>query len=250
MIAAEQTMVLALFAIAGALFVATGLSPLRYGRHRDPERGGLPVRLAWCVMALPGLALAPWAFIRHGGAGLVPTLMLTLWCLVYGWRALVYPWLLRGTANKRMPWSIVVFAIMLSSALGFINGLSLGGLHREYPLRWLWSIRFLYGLAMFTTGLVISRIADVKLTRLRAANEDGYVLPTRGFFRELTCPNYFGEVFMWAGWAILTWSRAGLACAAIAAALLIPRAVSNHLWCRRIFPNYPPSRFAIIPYLL
>jgi hypothetical protein len=55
---------------------------------------------------------------------------------------------------------------------------------------------------------------------------------------------------MWTGWAVATWSLAGLSFALFTAANLIPRAVSHHRWYRRTFADYPRRRKAVIPGLL
>ncbi len=243
-------MLAGLFAASGVLFVLTGLGPLRYGRHARPGAGGVPIRVAWVMMASPGLVLCPLIFRETGGGGLVPTAMLTLWMLAYGWRGLLYPLLLRGTHRKRMPWGVVILGIVFTAALGYLNGLVLAETWRAYPLRWLWSVRFLYGTMLFLVGMFVSRASDLALIGLRRRGDTGYMVPRGVFFEEISCPNYLGEILMWIGWAVLTWSKPGLACATLPLALLLPRAVSHQLWYRRTFPDYPPSRRAILPFVL
>lgn len=240
----------ALFVASGVLFVFAGTGPLRYGRHARIDASGVPVRLAWLVMASPGLLLCPWIYEQGASGGLVPTIMLVYWMLAYGWRGLLFPALMRGTHGKRMPWGIVVLGTIFTAALAYLNALVLAETWREYPLRWLWSVRFLYGSMLFLAGMFISRASDFVLSRLRRRGDLGYMLPRGVFFEELSCPNYLGEMLMWLGWAVLTWSKAGLAAATLSIALLLPRAVSHHLWYRRTFPNYPPNRRAIIPFVL
>ncbi len=247
----ETLLLAALFAASGVLFVLTGVGPLRYGRHAAPGAGGVPIRLAWVLIALPGLTLCPWTVYEAGGpAGVVPLIMLALWMLAYGWRGVLYPVLIRGTQHKRMPWAAVLLGTLLTAALAYLNGLSIAQTWRDYPLRWLWSFRFLYGAMLFLAGMFISRAADLALINLRRRGELGYVLPRGVLFEEVSSPNYLGEMLMWMGWTVLTWSKPGLACATLAIALLLPRAVSHHLWSRRTFPNLPPNRRAIIPFVL
>ena len=59
-----------------------------------------------------------------------------------------------------------------------------------------------------------------------------------------------GELLEWTGWAIATWSLAGVSFAVYTAANLVPRALAHHRWYRETFPDYPPGRRAVIPYLL
>jgi 3-oxo-5-alpha-steroid 4-dehydrogenase 1 len=54
----------------------------------------------------------------------------------------------------------------------------------------------------------------------------------------------------WTGWAIATWSTAGLAFAVYTAANLGPRALRHHAWYRERFADDPRERKALIPYLL
>ena len=66
----------------------------------------------------------------------------------------------------------------------------------------------------------------------------------------MSCPNYLGEIIEWVGWAVATWSLAGLSFAVWTAANLIPRAWQHHRWYRAEFPDYPKERKAVIPFLL
>jgi len=66
----------------------------------------------------------------------------------------------------------------------------------------------------------------------------------------ISCPNYFGEIIEWFGWAIATWSLAGLAFAIFTFSNLVPRALAHHRWYLSKFPNYPKKRRAIIFWLL
>jgi protein-S-isoprenylcysteine O-methyltransferase Ste14 len=70
-------------------------------------------------------------------------------------------------------------------------------------------------------------------------------------YRWISSPNYFGEIVEWLGWALMTWSLAGLAFAVYTTANLAPRAFSNHRWYREKFPDtYPSERRALIPFVL
>jgi hypothetical protein len=51
------------------------------------------------------------------------------------------------------------------------------------------------------------------------------------------------------GFALATWSFAGLAFALYTAANVGPRAFANHRWYREQFPDYPENRRALIPFL-
>jgi protein-S-isoprenylcysteine O-methyltransferase Ste14 len=120
----------------------------------------------------------------------------------------------------------------------------------SYPVGWLADPRFLVGLALFGGGLVLNVWSDRTLRRLRPPGETGYRIPRGGAYRWVSCPNYLGEIIEWSGWALATWSPAGLAFAVYTIANLAPRAVHHHNWYRIHFLDYPPERRALIPYVL
>lgn len=75
------------------------------------------------------------------------------------------------------------------------------------------------------------------------------IIPSGGLYRFVSCPNYLGEIIEWSGWALATWSLGGLSFAVWTAANLLPRAISHHKWYRSRFPDYPPKRLAILPFI-
>ena len=76
-----------------------------------------------------------------------------------------------------------------------------------------------------------------------------YKVAYSGMYRFISCPNYLGEIMIWAGWAVATWSLAGLSFAVWTIANLVPRARANHNWYRENFPEYPSERKALVPLL-
>jgi steroid 5-alpha reductase family enzyme len=120
----------------------------------------------------------------------------------------------------------------------------------DYGNGWLTEPAFLIGIVVFFVGWTANRHADLVLLRLRNDGESGYRIPHGGLYRFISCPNYLGEMLQWTGWAIATWSLAGMAFAIFTIANLLPRALSNHRWYRQHFKDYPVERRAIIPYLL
>lgn len=65
----------------------------------------------------------------------------------------------------------------------------------------------------------------------------------------MTSPQYLGELVAWVGFAMITWSLAGVFILAISAANLVPRALATHRWYQERFPNYPRGRKALVPFL-
>jgi steroid 5-alpha reductase family enzyme len=86
---------------------------------------------------------------------------------------------------------------------------------------------------------------------LRKPGETGYKIPIRGLFRYVSCPNLFGEIIEWTGFALMLWSTPALSFAIWTMANLLPRAVAHHNWYHEKFgEEYPKKRRAVFPFLL
>jgi len=127
------------------------------------------------------------------------------------------------------------------------NGRFLFTFSGGYPDSWLADPRFILGVIAFIAGFIINRWADRVLRKLRQPGESGYRIPQGGLYRWISCPNYFGEIIEWAGWAMATWSLPGLAFAVWTFANLAPRACAHHVWYHQHFADYPRQRRALIP---
>jgi 3-oxo-5-alpha-steroid 4-dehydrogenase 1 len=238
--------VTAWLALAGIMFVALWFVTAPYGRHRARGRGPtVPSWLGWLVMESPSV-IAFVACYATGRTGLVAWILFGLWQLHYVHRAFVFPFRMRG-AHQPMPLAIAASALCFTSVNGWLNAYYITAVGPGYPLRWFGDPRFLVGAALFLTGYAINQHADRVLFRLRAPGETGYKIPYGGLYRFISCPNYFGEMIEWCGWALATWSPAGLAFALWTVANLAPRAHAHHRWYRATFPDYPPERKALIP---
>jgi 3-oxo-5-alpha-steroid 4-dehydrogenase 1 len=94
---------------------------------------------------------------------------------------------------------------------------------------------------------LLNRQSDNVLRLLKAKTPNGYGVPQGGLYRWVSCPNYLGEIMIWTGWAIATWSLPGLVFAFWTAANLIPRAHAHHVWYKQRFTDYPSRRKALLP---
>jgi protein-S-isoprenylcysteine O-methyltransferase Ste14 len=142
---------------------------------------------------------------------------------------------------------VVGTGLIFNGTNGYLNGHYLFSLSGGSPLAWLADPRFIAGLALFLGGFVVNRGADHTLRQLRQPGETSYAIPYGGLYRWVSCPNYLGEIVVWCGWAIATWSPAGLSFAIWTAANLIPRARSHHRWYLENFVNYPTERRRLVP---
>jgi protein-S-isoprenylcysteine O-methyltransferase Ste14 len=185
-------------------------------------------------------------FFLGGNISVTTIVFLGLWEAHYLHRAFVYPFGLRGR-ERRMPLTVVLFGFVFNIMNGYLNGRYIFTFSGGYGNEWLGDPRFIIGVLFFVVGYIINRQADRILKGLRRPEESGYQVTNLGFYRWVSCPNYLGEVMIWLGWALATWSPAGLAFAVWTMANLAPRARAHHKWYRENFSDYPPERKALLP---
>jgi protein-S-isoprenylcysteine O-methyltransferase Ste14 len=242
--------VLATFCLAGVAFPLLFWITVPYGGRHTSNRWGpsLPAPVAWFLMELPApvCLMAAYSQGRHAGEP-VSLLLLAAFGLHYAHRAILYPMQMRGS-NRRTPVLSAAIAGSVNCINGGINGLAVGHVV-SYDNSWLADPRFLIGAVVFVIGSRVNLQSDAILRKLRAQGRNGYAIPYGGLYRWVSSPNYLGEIVQWAGWALATWSAAGLAFCALTIANLAPRARSNRRWYRREFPDYPPDRRTLIPHL-
>ena len=221
-----------------------------YGRYARRGWGPtLPTALGWVLMELPAVVLfAAFFFSGDHRFDLVPLVLLSLWQLHYLNRTFVFPVRMR-TSGRRMPVLITLLGLGFNTLNAYINARWIGHLG-SWGVAWLTDPRFLAGATLFLAGWLGNLHSDAILRNLRKPGAVEYAVPHGGLFRWVSAPNYLCEILEWAGWAVATWSTAGLAFAVYTAANLVPRALRHHAWYGERFADYPPERKALIPYLL
>jgi steroid 5-alpha reductase family enzyme len=220
-----------------------------YGRYTRRGWGPrLPSWLGWLFMeSISAVLMLILYILGHAPKTPVHTIFLLMWEAHYIHRAFIYPFWLRDKWRP-MPVVVPLMGAIFNLANAYLNGYYLFELSgSRYGLPWLASPQFLGGAALFVTGFIINRHADQVLHTLRAEGELGYTIPYGGLYRYISCPNYFGEILEWTGWAIATWSWPGLAFALWTFANLAPRARAHHRWYHENFENYPGERKALLP---
>jgi 3-oxo-5-alpha-steroid 4-dehydrogenase 1 len=95
-----------------------------------------------------------------------------------------------------------------------------------YTGAWLTDPRFIIGVAIFAAGWIINMHSDHVIRHLRKPGDTNHYLPKKGMYRFVTSANYLGEITEWLGFAILTWSWAGLSFFWFSCCNLVPRANS------------------------
>ena len=241
-------LVLGWLVLSVPIFVLLFFISAPYGRHFRSGWGfSVGSMTGWLLMEIPAVVVFATCMLSGGWPGPVELVFLVLWQIHYVNRSIIYPWRQRST--RRVSIVIIFFAIVYNVMNGYLNGRYLGVFSGGYELSWFWDPRFLIGVAVFASGLVINLHSDEILLRMRRDKPGEYSIPRGGLYELVTCPNYLGEVLEWFGWAIATWSLPGLAFALWTAANLVPRARTNHVWYRRTFPDYPEKRRALIPFI-
>jgi len=220
-----------------------------YGRHTREGWGPMiDNKLGWFIMEFTVLMVMYGYFAQIGFQLSLPSwIMVGLFTFHYLNRSFIFPLRIR-TQGKKMP---LVIALM---AIGFniMNG-SLMGMYftwfSPYTNEWLTDPRFIAGVLIFITGMTINWMADTRLINLRKPGETGYKIPRGWLFEYISCPNLFGEILEWLGFAILTWSVPGAVFFVWTFANLVPRAIAHHKWYKEKFPDYPKQRKAVFPFL-
>jgi steroid 5-alpha reductase family enzyme len=144
---------------------------------------------------------------------------------------------------------IMLSAIFFNSINASLNAYYLGHFSELYPADWFFDMRFILGLLLFLLGAFINIHSDNILLGLRKEGDTSYSIPMGGGFNYVSCPNLFGEILEWMGFAILCWNLPALTFAIWTAANLIPRAIAHHKWYLQQFPKYPRDRKALVPFL-
>ena len=236
------------FGLAAVVFVLLFFIAAPYGRHVRRGWGpDLGSRLAWIIMEAPSPLLFALFFVTGSNAVTVTSVaFLVMWEAHYFHRAFLYPFSLRGAA-RRMPVVVVGMGVVFNLMNAYLNGRWLFHFSSGYGAGWLLDPRFIAGAALFILGYFINRQADLALRALRGEGDSGYRISNSYFHRLVSSPNYLGEIVIWTGWAVATWSLPGLAFAMWTIANLAPRARTNHQWYLETFPDYPPERKALLP---
>jgi len=236
--------------LAGVTCLALLFITAPYGRHQRPGWGPtVSNRVGWIFQEMPAVVLFAWIFMQgEHRTEAAPLAFLGLWQLHYVHRVFIFPLRLR-TKGKRIPVLIAVLAIAFNTLNAYVNARWISHFG-AYASDWLQDPRFIAGVLVFLLGFGINLKADQILLSLRKTGETGYKVLRGWLYEYVTCPNKHGEIIEWLGFALATWSLAGLAFALYTAANLGPRALANHGWYRERFPDYPKHRKALIPFLL
>lgn len=215
-----------------------------YGRHTSKKWGiSIDNKLGWIIMELPALLVCPAIYFYFKIDFDISIMFICLWIIHYFNRTIIFPFRIK-TKGKKMPLAIVLSAFFFNIVNGSINGYFL-----SYIKLGTVSIFLIIGFLLFVIGLFINISSDNKLINLRKIKK-GYFVPKGGLFKYISCPNFFGEILEWFGFALMTFNIGSLSFFIWTCCNLIPRALAHHTWYKNKFNEYPKERKAILPFLI
>ena len=234
-------------AVGIAAFILLQFVTAPYGRHTKAGWGPqISNKAGWILMEVPSFLIILYFFLTSNQSSFASMLSI-LWLLHYFNRTFIFPFRIR-TKGKKMPLVIISSAIFFNLINAGLNGYFLA--HFEnYSNNSFADWNFFLGIILFIGGFIINQISDHILINLRKPNETGYKIPKGFLFDYISCPNLFGELLQWSGFAIMAWNLPALTFLVWTCANLIPRATKHHHWYQSNFPEYPTKRKALFPWL-
>ena len=239
-------------AIAVVVFVALHFFEAGYGYLFDRRYGPpVPNKVGWVVMESPVfVAMAVlWALSDRQWEA-APLVLFAMFQLHYFQRSFVFPLLMRG--RSKMPLGIVALGFIFNTLNALMQGGWIFYLAPEgYYADW-FSRPFIYvGAAVFFAGMFINWQADYIIRHLRKEGDTRHYIPRGGMFRYVSSANYFGELVEWTGFAIASWSWAGVVFVLWTFANLAPRSASLYKRYEKEFGEEFTSlgRKRIIPFI-
>lgn len=216
--------------LAVIVFVALHFVTAGYGVMYTKKWGpAVNNKAGWVLMEAPvfvAMCLLWWYSDRRFST--VPLLIFLMFQLHYFQRSFIFPLLIKG--KSKMPLTIILCGVLFNT----LNALMQGGWifyvspSEQYTLAWLTTPQFIVGTVMFFAGMVINLHSDHIVRNLRKPGDTKHYIPRGGMYKYVSSANYFGEWVEWTGFAVLTWSWAGVLFSVWTFANLAPRAKKLH----------------------
>lgn len=247
-----NTILILMAILAVIVFISLYFVDAGYGMFIDKKWGpAISNKVAWVLMECPVffIMLILW-LISDRTAEIVPIIILIFFEIHYFRRSFIFPLRLKG--NGKMPLAIMLMGIVFNFINGFIQGEWLFYLSPPdmYSLSWLTTPQFIIGTVIFFTGMGINIQSDQIIRSLRKPGDTNHYLPEKGLFRYVTSAHYLGEIIEWIGFAILTWSWAGVIFVVWTCANLIPRSATIYEKYKIMFgKNALKGKKRIIPFI-
>lgn len=226
------------------IFVTLYYVDAGYGKMRSEKWGpAINNKIGWFLMEMPVFlivlylwAISPYTVTRHAPYWV----FLLIFEFHYFQRSFIFPFLLKG--KGQMPIVIMLLSVIWNLMNGYIQGFWLFHLAPKYfpemyTTAWLYDPRFIIGTLIFIAGWIINMHSDHVIRNLRKPGDTNHYLPKKGLYKYVTSANYLGEITEWFGFAILTWSFAGLLFWWFSCCNLVPRANSIYHKYEQEFPD-------------
>ena len=223
-----------MFVLAIIVFIALLFLKAGYGYLSNKNWGPkINNRTAWIIMEAPAFIFLlsytlDYAFkgINYGNDDKILYILAGFYLLHYFQRAFIFPLMMRG--KSLMPVTIMSMGLLFNTLNTYFiaEWLFHYAPSGMYTAKWLYSGRFIAGALIFFAGMAINLHSDHVIRHLRKPGDTRHYIPVKGLYKYVTSANYFGEITEWVGYAILTWSPAGLLFAVWTFANLAPRARS------------------------
>lgn len=231
------------------VFVSLYFVDAGYGKMRSDKWGpSMNNKVGWLLMECPVFFVVLYEYFKSLNmyGGLTQNAPYWVFFLIFEFhyfqRSFVFPFLLKG--KSKMPFAIMILSVVWNLINGYIQGYFLFHIaptdpyySHLYTSEWLSDPRFIVGTVIFITGWIINIHSDHVIRHLRKPGDTNHYLPKKGLYKYVTSANYFGEITEWFGFAILTWSFAGLVFFWFSCCNLVPRANSIYNKYAEEFPD-------------
>lgn len=215
-------------AVAAVVFVALYFVEAGYGYLFNPKFGfPVPNKVGWVIMECPVFfaMLALW-WMSEFKFEAAPLILFLIFQTHYFQRSFIFPMLIRG--NSKMPVGIVLMGAVFNT----LNAVMQGGWIFYYAPEmgyydgWMSKPYIYIGTLIFLFGFITNLHSDYIIRNLRKPGDTRHYIPRGGMFRYVSSANYFGEFMEWVGFAVASWSWAGVIFAMWTFANLAPRSAS------------------------
>ena len=236
-----------MFLVGLVVFVSLYFVDAGYGKMRSEKWGpAISNKVGWLLMECPVFFVMLYLYFKsfplYGGV----TKQAPYWLFFlffefhYFQRSFVFPFLLKG--KSKMPLIIMLLSGVWNLINGYIQGFWLFHLAPQYypglyTPSWVSTPQFIIGTVIFFIGWVINMHSDHVIRHLREPGDTNHYLPQKGLYKYVTSANYFGEITEWLGFAILTWSLAGLLFFWFSCCNLVPRSNAIYKKYAEEFPD-------------
>ena len=228
-----------MIAIAIVVFVSLYFVKAGYGKFISDKWGWMiNNKLGWVLMEAPVcLLMIVFWWVSDRTWEIVPLVIFIIFEIHYVQRAFIFPCLIRG--KSKMPISVMLMGIVFNIANAIMQGYWIFFLSPadKYTASWLATPQFIIGTILFYTGWYVNLDSDRRIRNLRQPGDTKHYLPHGGMFNYVTSANYFGELVEWLGFAILTWSLAGLLFFWFSCCNLVPRSNAIYKKYEEEFPD-------------